>query len=473
MTSLHTYAVRKIGSHRGSPRLWLEGREPAKGGFLPGTRFNTRIDTGRALLVLEAVEDGVRIVSGKQRGDRMIPVIDINSKDLLDVFSGIEAVRVIVRDGLISILPLASEVRARERVIRLKDGLANGSLSTGSVSTGIGVLDRAAHEGLEQAGVACRLAFANEIREDCVEHMCERNPIVDDRTVTLTAPMQELAFDEWAMSRLPKVDVLVGGIPCSGASRPGRAKRGASHAEAHPEVGHLIVAFLAIIAKVNPSAIVLENVPVWGTSASMLILRNQLRDLGYDVHETTVQSPDWNVLEHRERLCVVAVTKGIEFGFDGLERPEPVNRRFGEIMDDVPADAACWSELTYLKEKRVRDEEAGSNFKMTVLTPDSEKVPTLNKTLWKRQSTGSFVQHGENPNLLRLPTVREHARCKGVWEDMVAGMGLTFGHEALGQSITVPPFVSVFKLLGQALKRFAAEAEASIQPFALRELKAA
>ncbi|ABM97115.1 DNA cytosine methyltransferase [Methylibium petroleiphilum] len=473
MTSLHTYAVRKIGSHRGSPRLWLEGREPTKGGFLPGTRFNTRVDTGRALLVLEAVEDGVRIVSGKQRGDRQIPVIDINSKELLDIFTGIEAVRVIVQEGVISILPLASELRARERVIRLKDGLANGTLSTGSVSSGIGVLDRAAHEGLEQAGVECRLAFANEIREDCVEHMCDHNPIVDQHTVTLTAPMQELAFDEWAMSRLPKVDVLVGGIPCSGASRAGRAKRGASHAEAHPEVGHLIVAFLAIIAKVNPSAIVLENVPVWGTSASMFILRNQLRDLGYDVHETIVNSAEWNVLEHRERLCVVAVTKGIEFSFDGLERPEPVSRRLGEIMDEVPVDAPCWSEMAYLKDKRARDEAKGNNFKMTVLTPDSEKVPCLNKSLWKRQSSGSFWKHPDDSNLLRLPTVREHARCKGVWEDLVEGVGLTFGHEALGQSVTVPPFISIFKLLGQALKRFASEAEASIQPFALRELKAA
>ncbi|PIX73941.1 MAG: DNA cytosine methyltransferase [Rhodocyclales bacterium CG_4_10_14_3_um_filter_68_10] len=474
MTQLQTYAVRKIGTHRGSPRLWLEGREPTKGGFLPGTRFNTRVDPDRALLVLEAVEDGVRIVSGKQRGDGQIPVIDINSKELLAMFEGIEAVRVVVQDGRISILPMASELRARERLIRLKDKLARGEpLTTGSVSAGAGILDRAAHEGLELAGVKAKLAFTNEIREDCVAHMCKVNPIVDDETVTLTAPMQELAFDEWAMSQLPKVDVLVGGIPCSGASRAGRAKRGANHAEAHPEVGHLVVAFLAIIAKVNPVAVVLENVPIWATSASMCILSNQLRDLGYELHETIVRSAEWNVLEHRERLCVVAVTKGVSFSFDALERPAPMERHFGEIMDQVEHDASCWSEMSYLKEKRERDEEKGSNFKMTVLTPQSTSVPCLNKTLWKRQSTGAFVSHPVNPDLLRLPTVNEHARAKGVWPDMVDGVGLTFGHEILGQSVTVPPFRSVFKLLGFALQAFARQATNAFQPMLMPRLMAA
>ena len=474
MTQLQTYAVRKIGMHRGAPRLWLEGREPAKGGFLPGTRFNTRVDPERALLVLEAVDDGVRVVSGKHRGDSEIPVIDINSKELLAIFEGIDAVRVVVQRGRIIILPMASELRAKERLHRLRDKLARGEpLKTGSLSAGVGILDRAAHEGLELAGLAVKLAFTNEIREDCVEHMCRVNPIVTEETVTFTAPMQELAFDEWAMNQVPKVDMLVAGISCSGASRAGRAKRGANHAEAHPEVGHLVVAFLAIIAKTNPAVVVLENVTAWSTSASMCILRNQLRDLGYEVQETVIKAAEWNVLEHRERLCVVAVTRGIAFSFDALERPAPLQRRFGDVMDEVALDADCWSEMSYLKDKRTRDEEKGSNFKMTVLTPESTSVPCLNKTLWKRQSTGAFCAHPENPDLLRLPTVNEHARCKDVWPDMVDGVGLTFGHEILGQSVTVPPFRSVFKLIGFALQAFARQSVNALQICPQRRLIAA
>jgi DNA (cytosine-5)-methyltransferase 1 len=474
MTTLRNYAVRKIGQHRGAPRLWLEGREPSKGGFLPGTRFNVRSAPGRALLILEVDDAGSRTVSSKQRGESTLPVIDINSKELLSVFGGLESVRVVVQDGRISILPVASEQRAFERLERLKAKLERGDqISTGSVASGIGVLDRAAHEGFALSGLKARLAFANEIREDCTDHMSACNPVVDDRTIMLNAPLQEVAFDPWLMEQVPRVDVLSGGIPCSAASRAGKAKRGSSHAEADPLVGHLVVGFLAIIAKTQPIAVVLENVPTWGTSASMHILTNQLTNLGYVVHSTHLRSKDWNTVEHRERLCVVAVTKGIDFSFDSLERPLPQERRFAEIMDEVPADSPCWGTMQYLKDKRERDEAAGSNFKMTVVDGDSTSVPCLNKTLWKRQSTGTFVRHPTDPELLRIPTVAEHARAKAIWPEMAEGLGVTFGHEVLGQSICVPPFVSVFKLLGFALQAYARNAALGFQSFVQPQLKVA
>lgn len=456
MQSMLTYAVRRLGQHRGSPRLWLQGREPSKGGFQPGARFNVRMDPERSLMVLEIAEDGLRIVSAKTQGDHRIPVIDINSRELLQVFEGLEAIRVVVEPGRITILPLAAEARARRRVARLRSKLQAGdTISIGTVASGIGILDGAAHAGLAQAGLDAQLAFFNEIREDCVEHMVATNPVVEPSTIHINAPMQELAFDPAAMARLPEVDILVGGIPCSGASRAGKAQRGSSHAEAHPEVGHLVVAFLAIIARVNPVAIVLENVVPWASTASMCILRHQLRDLGYEIHDTVLKAAEWNLLEHRDRLCVVAVTRGLAFDLSGIERPEPIGRRFAEIMDDVPLDDPRWSPMTYLKEKRSRDEAAGSNFKMTVIGPESPKLVTLTKNLWKRQSTGNFIQHPLDPELLRLPTVAEHAKAKGVHADLVRGLGLTFGHEVLGQAVSVPPFVAVFKLLGQELMRWA------------------
>ncbi|PTT89188.1 DNA cytosine methyltransferase [Pelomonas sp. HMWF004] len=475
MQSMLTYAVRRIGLHRGSPRVWLQGREPSKGGFHPGSRFNVQVDREKSTVVLEVANDGVRLVSAKSKGDRTIPVIDLNSRELLQVFDGMDAVRVVVEAGRISLLPLASEVRAQRRTARLRRKLLAGEpISVGTVASGVGILDGAAHAGMAAAGLVSQLAFFNEVREDCVDHMVDRNPVVGNDTIHLQAPMQELAFDSAAMARLPEVDLVIGGIPCSGASRAGKAQRGSSYAEAHPEVGHLVVAFLAIIAKVNPAAIVLENVVPWAHTASMCILRNQLRDLGYDVHDTTLKAGDWNLLEHRDRLCVVAVTRGLTFRFDGLERPTPASRMFAEIMDDVPLDADCWSPMSYLKEKRRRDEASGSNFKMTIVGPESPKLATLTKTLWKRQSTGNFIQHPLDPELLRLPTVAEHARAKGVDLELVRDVGMTFGHEVLGQSVSVPPFIAVFKHLGQALMSWAsASASHRAAAFCLPVLKAA
>lgn len=447
--------IAKLGEHRGSPRLWLQGSTVARAGFAPGTRFEIEAHPKRPLLTLKKAEGGMRIVSQQVRGAKTIPVIDINSKDVLAAFSALSSVRVVVENDMIHILPVASELRARQRLQRLAEHLQDGEpISIGSTSSGIGVLDLAAHEGLAAEGLPSQLRLANEIREDCMEHARDKNPAYTDQTLLVTAPMQELAFDRWAMDKLPEVDLFVAGIPCSGASVAGRTKRGLEHPESHPDVGHLVVAFLALVARTNPAVVVLENVPLYRSTASMAILRNQLRDLGYEVHETELDAADWSMLEHRRRMCMVAVTKGMAFSFDDLQIPARVERHFGEVMDQVADDASTWGNIDYLFAKRERDKAAGKGFKPNVIGPDSNKVPTLNKTLHKRQSTGTFIQHPSDDTLYRIPTVREHARCKGIPEVLVEDTTQTFGHEVCGQAISVPPFVSVFRLIARAIKAF-------------------
>lgn len=466
MSTIQAYSISKLGTHRGAPRVWLQGSSPARGGFTPGARYRVTSQPGKTLLTLELAADGERMVSRKAKGDEVIPVIDINGRDILAMFEGLEAVRVVVEIGKISILPIAAEVRARERLKRLKDKLQRGrALVTGSTATGTGILDRAAHEGLLAAGVASELAFANEVREDCMEHAVQCNPVFSDRTLLATAPMQHLVIDDWIMDQLPQLDVLHAGLPCSAASRAGRAKNKLKdrHPESHSAVGHLIVSFLALVSRTNPCVIVVENTPLYRDTASMDIMRNQLRDLGYDVHETVLDSREWNMPEHRQRFCMVALTRGIEFDLGAIEKPQPQVATLANVLDDVAVNDPRWGTMSYLKDKRERDAAKGSNFKMFVVTPESTRVGAQTKHLWKRQSTGTFVQHPTDPNLLRIPTVAEHARFKGVWTDMVDGVGLVFGHEMLGQSISVPPWCSVFKAIGQALKRFASGDAAPVQ----------
>lgn len=412
------------------------------------------------MLILEVDPGGKRTVSQKVRNEKVIPVIDLNSVDVLGIFAGLSAVRVVVQQNRIMILPVASEVRAKRRLEKVREKvLAGEDLTLGATASGIGILDLAAHEGLASVGLESKLLFANEIRDDCVEHACERNPAYGPETVTITMPMQELVFDEWAMSQLPETTIFMGGVPCSGASVAGRSKKGLVHPEAHEEVGHLIVPFLAMVAKCNPVALVLENVIPYKSTASMSIMRNMLRDLGYVVHEAELDASEWNMIERRKRLCVVAVTKGIEFSFDDVTKPEPVKRTFGEIMDDVDPNHSTWGNIDYLWAKKQRDSESGKGFSPTIVNADSEFIPTQTANLAKRQSTGTFIQHPVNPSLYRIPTVAEHARGKGVWEYLVANTTQSFGHESLGQSISVPPFVSVFAALGRAIRAFAMKLE--------------
>ena len=107
---MKAYESIKIGQNRGSPRLWLEGMKASMAGFLPGKRFSIRKDEQRNMLVLELSEQGSRLVSRKVKGDQEIPVIDINSMEVLSIFEGFDSVRVIVQKVRIVILPTSTDI---------------------------------------------------------------------------------------------------------------------------------------------------------------------------------------------------------------------------------------------------------------------------------------------------------------------------------------------------------------------------
>jgi DNA (cytosine-5)-methyltransferase 1 len=455
------YYIKKVGEHRGAPRVWLEGSQAERAGFLPGQRYD--IEVQGQTVVLQANKDGSRVVSGKVIGERNNPVIDINSKALLAIFDGMAAIRVVVKKNEIYLLPLASEIKKRERFTRLREKLENGDpLAIGSLSHGGGVLTHAIHAGLGQAGIKSRLAFANEIRGELLEHASIHNEAWAEKTQVLSTPMQELAFDDRGVASIPKVEILEMGLPCSGASRAGKSKRGLEHPEAHPHVGHLVVSALVIVSKANPAIVVLENVPEYSHSASADILRNQLRDMGYNTHERVLNGKEWGTLENRNRWCLVAVTAGIDFDFDQLQSPGAGLQLISDVLDKtVGPDDPKWRDFAYLKSKEIRDAEKGSSFGMQVLSVDGDSVPTLRKGYSKGGSTDPLLQHPNNPELLRQFTVAEHARIKGVPESLVVGLSNTVAHEVLGQGIVYPPFKGVGAHIGQALNELMAKTGAT------------
>lgn len=459
---LEGYYIKKIGQNRGAPRVWLEGTQTERAGFRPGQKFDVIVQ-GHTI-VLQANPDGTRVVSSKKAGEKQNPVIDINSRELLAIFDGMSAVRVAVKKGEIYLLPLASEIKKRERFNRLREKLESGeALTVGSLSHGGGVLSHAIHSGLQKAGIASKMGFANEIREELLEHAAVHNDAWTDDTKVFAAPMQELAFDDRGVAQLPKVEVLEMGLPCSGASKAGMAKRGLVHPEAHPEVGHLVVSALMILSKTNAAVVILENVPNYSTSASADILRNQLRDMGYVTHERLLNGKQWGTLENRDRWCMVAVTQGIEFDFDQLQPPSARTRRLGDALDHIADDDPRWSRMEGLKAKELRDLADGKGFRMQVFNADSEHIGTLTKGYAKVRSTDPKIAHPTNPDLLRQLTPAEHARVKEVPEHLVDGLSDTVAHELLGQSVVYPPFRDVGQHVGNALNRVVGRAEVPLE----------
>lgn len=454
---MHTVKIVAMREHKGAPRVWFEGAAPAKSGFEPGKKYTVSRCPERNGVMIELCDDGRRTVSRKEYANgREVPVLDLNSKQDLGMFEGCGAVRVVFADGRVYISPIASEMRRVKRLNRLRSKILSGApLATAGVCAGGGILGHAVHNGLADAGVSSRMAMHNEIREDLADHAVENNDAFSDTSVLLQMPLQELAFDDSVLRRLGEVDVVELGLPCSGASVAGRAKRSLGIPEEHPDVGHLVVAALALIAKLNPVACIFENVPPYASTASAVLIRRQLKDLGYDTHEIEVFGPDFGELEARKRWCLAAVTRGIDFDFSTLV-PQPFAvRTLSDVLETGEAVEDRWSNMTGLKAKQVRDKAAGKGFMMQVYTGVESRINTLTKGIAKNRSTDPKIQHPVNPDLLRIPTATEHARCKGVPEHLIKGLPQTTAHELLGQGIVYKPFRQVAKHLGAALKRFA------------------
>lgn len=448
---MNSISIYKIGTNKGAPRVYLEGGVLSRSNFIKGKRYDVKINVDDTKITLSLAENGSRVVSHKASGNGDSPVIDINSHSALQIFEGLTSVRVVMTGTEIILMPLDTQVRIKRRLERLRNHMAKGSITAASISHGGGVLSHALHTGLKNAGIKSELVLANDIRPEVLDQALAQNDAWSDKTIYAAAPMQELAYDR--SISLPEVDILEAGLPCQSASVSGRAKTGISLPEANEIYGHLVIPFIALIARLNPSVILYENVIPWRNTASMHMLRTSLKEMGYQLHEGDIKGEEWNVLEHRNRMTMVAVTEGIQFDFADLIKPEPVSQRVGDILEDISDNDPSWRDMKYLFEKQDRDIADGKGFKMNIGDSNSNKVGTLCKGYAKCRST-EFKLRSETTGLLRQLTPVEHARVKTIPPHLILGASNTLAHEILGQSILYRPFSKLAELLGASLMDF-------------------
>jgi DNA (cytosine-5)-methyltransferase 1 len=185
-----------------------------------------------------------------------------------------------------------------------------------------------------------------------------------------------------------------------------------------------------------------------------MILRHQMRDMGYHVHEAILSGKDFGCLENRVRWCMVAVTNGLDFTFEHLTPTVHIVKQLGDYLDsEITADDPRYRAVNYLKEKMVRDAAKGNSFGMQTITADSTSVPTLRKGYAKGGSTDPRLLHPTDPNLSRLLTAQEHARIKEVPPALVEGLSDTIAHQLLGQGIAYEPFRAVAVRIADCLKQ--------------------
>jgi len=99
--------VLKLGTHRNNRRIWLDNSPMlTAAGFFPGLKYRADYVGGwrpNGAIFLTVDPEGKTKVSKKTKGDKLLPVIDINSKKVGLTFPAAENITVTYYSGQILI----------------------------------------------------------------------------------------------------------------------------------------------------------------------------------------------------------------------------------------------------------------------------------------------------------------------------------------------------------------------------------
>ncbi len=431
MNTDHTYY--SVGEYRGVRRIWLEGGPLEKRGFTKGVTYRREIDEASKVVRLIRDPNGKLVVSGKEKlkdsGD-YLPIIDLKNQTITQLTENADEVRVDFADGEIVISVSHMVRQQREREAALLAHARKGYITEGTLCAGVGMATLALHEGLAQHGIEMKTRWVMDREAKYLQLAVENNPAVTAETRLFTGPLERVE-----PSLVDSVDICQLSLPCTSHSSAGKAKNKNVVAEAHRTDATAVYGLMKLFDSINAAIYCSENVVEARNSASFILIKQTLEILGYRVAEGVLDSEQSGSLEHRRRYWFVAVSSGLPAAdFEQIPVYPKAHRTVKDIMDDIPDDSPMWSDNDYLKIKAVKDEAAGKGFRRQLLNTSSERVPTLNRTYHKRQSTGAFLVR-EIDQKERLLTLAEQARAKQCDPSLVAGATFTTGTEVLGQGI--------------------------------------
>ena len=404
--------VQKVGTNKGKPRIWLEGKYLQNLGFSGGKKIAVSFDNGK----IEIAEDttGTRTVS--ERRNRSI--IDLNTDEIVRAIGTAERVEVECKAGRIVITPAEVEIA---RVSRAVDNTA------GSIFSGGGLMDEAAR----QAGY--ETSFGLELNPDYAD-LWQQNH---------AAYMLCGSIDEIPLAKIPHVDLLVGGIPCE----PFSVKRRAADRHATHEHPLADMSFFALMVakQANPRNIVLEEAPAYLTDPIGIVTQAALRRMGYHVDSRIIEGTEYGSLCVRKRAVIVARTEG---GPIPWPCQTTTTRTLGEILLPTDHPACEWftrETKEWLFDHWEKQRSKGNGFASQILTANTARVPAITKRYFSQQGDGAVIAHPTEPNTYRWLTLVEVKRLMGLPDQYYLGSAKTTAGEIMGQGVLVDVFAKIIR----------------------------
>lgn len=293
--------------------------------------------------------------------------------------------------------------------------------------------------GFEQAGF--KIVYSNDIDKHCCTTYRANFGEIDQRDV------KEVSVDE-----IPQFDVLLAGFPCQPFSMIGK-RNGLKD-----ERGKLFFEIVRILAAKRPKAFVLENVRHLLTHNKRETFQRILQNLdwlGYKTFHQIIDSQDFGVPQHRERLYIIGFTNpnvNLKISSSGEKRI------LGDILESHAKEEFYLSEKYYkglLAHKR-RHQKRGSGFGCEILDPNGVSHTLVAGNMGRERNLIRDTPTAKNRWGVRKLTVRECARLQGFPDSFVFPVPTTASYEQLGNAVTVPVAktlaVAILKILKQQNK---------------------
>lgn len=148
--------------------------------------------------------------------------------------------------------------------------------------------------GFKQEGFIT--ALANDIEPCCVDTYAHNHPETPRDHIVL-GDIREVVDQLEELLRGKKIDIVVGGPPCQGFSMANRQRL------IDDPRNYLYKNYVEVVKRIKPAFFVMENVKGMLSVAEQV--KDDFKDIGYDVKYAVLNAKDFGVPQNRERLIYI------------------------------------------------------------------------------------------------------------------------------------------------------------------------
>ncbi len=295
-------------------------------------------------------------------------------KDILQTSRKISAVKKIVKNKAAEVedMVITPSAIGKTDWRTLEFAYPKNTIRIGTLFSGIGAIEHA----FQRLHLNHEIVFAGDIDANCKKSYFANYNITEDRWFSDVRDFNAKPYKG-------KVDFVIGGAPCQAFSMVGK-RYGFEDAR-----GTLFYDFARVIKETQPKLFLFENVQGLlnhDQGKTWKVIYSIFKELGYDVHYRVLNSKDYGIPQHRERLYCIGFKQKTLFEYPA---PIPLEYRMYDFLEDY-IDSKY-----FLKEKGIKFVTSHKN-RVKSYTQINGDIQLCQKRNQQFNWHGDFVYHPDS-----------------------------------------------------------------------------